>query len=97
MLSGVGPAEHLQSKDIPVILDHPGVGQKLVDHPVVDLYFKDKFNASAKWLRPRTLGDASKLIGALLRYFVLGRGGPLAMNVSVFFSILIFFCHRLFC
>ena len=33
MLSGIGPAEHLSSLDIPVVLDLPGVGQNLRDHP----------------------------------------------------------------
>ena len=33
MLSGVGPADHLASLGIPVVLDVPGVGQNLRDHP----------------------------------------------------------------
>ena len=33
MLSGVGPAEHLTGLGIPVVLDLPGVGQNLKDHP----------------------------------------------------------------
>ena len=33
MLSGVGPAEHLEGLGIPVVLDSPGVGQNLKDHP----------------------------------------------------------------
>ena len=33
MLSGVGPAEHLESVGIPVVLASPGVGQRLKDHP----------------------------------------------------------------
>ncbi len=33
MLSGVGPAEHLQSFGIEVVHDSPGVGQNLRDHP----------------------------------------------------------------
>ena len=35
MLSGVGPAEHLREMGIPVLLDSPGVGQNLRDHPNV--------------------------------------------------------------
>ncbi|EFA05528.1 glucose dehydrogenase [FAD, quinone] [Tribolium castaneum] len=35
MLSGVGPAEHLQEKGIRVIHDSPGVGQNLQDHIAV--------------------------------------------------------------
>jgi len=33
MLSGIGPAEHLRAQGIPVVLDLPGVGQNLHDHP----------------------------------------------------------------
>ncbi len=33
MLSGIGPADQLQQLGIPVILDDPGVGQNLRDHP----------------------------------------------------------------
>lgn len=32
MLSGIGPAEHLRSLDIPVVQDVPGVGQNLQEH-----------------------------------------------------------------
>ena len=35
MLSGVGPADHIQSHGIPVVHDLPGVGQNLRDHPNV--------------------------------------------------------------
>jgi choline dehydrogenase-like flavoprotein len=37
MLSGVGPAEHLRSHGIAVVVDVPGVGQNLQEHPVVSL------------------------------------------------------------
>lgn len=33
MRSGIGPAEHLAERGIPVVLDRPGVGQHLQDHP----------------------------------------------------------------
>lgn len=33
MLSGVGPAEHLQEMGIDVVADRPGVGRNLNDHP----------------------------------------------------------------
>ncbi|KJA26413.1 GMC oxidoreductase [Hypholoma sublateritium FD-334 SS-4] len=80
MLSGIGPAQQLKSRGITPILDLPGVGQRLVDHPVVDLYFKDKNNLSPKWLKPSSLSDVWKTLGAVFRYHVLGTGGPLAMN-----------------
>ena len=40
MLSGVGPAEHLQSFGIPVVHDAPGVGQNLRDHPSAAAIFR---------------------------------------------------------
>jgi choline dehydrogenase-like flavoprotein len=39
MLSGVGPSEALRRAGIPVLLDAPGVGQNLHDHPNVPLFF----------------------------------------------------------
>jgi len=35
MLSGIGPAEHLQGLGIRVVHDLPGVGQNLRDHPMI--------------------------------------------------------------
>jgi choline dehydrogenase len=37
--SGIGPASHLRSLGIEVLLDLPGVGQRLADHPRVGLRF----------------------------------------------------------
>jgi choline dehydrogenase len=34
MLSGIGPAQHLRDMGIDVVLDLPGVGQNLQDHPI---------------------------------------------------------------
>src|SRR5690606_20535099 len=34
MLSGVGPGAHLREHGIDVVVDSPGVGQNLQDHPV---------------------------------------------------------------
>ena len=42
MLSGVGPAEHLSSLGIPVVLDLPGVGQNLFNHPNGSVTFRVK-------------------------------------------------------
>ncbi len=38
MLSGVGPAAHLQAVGIPVVLDLPGVGENFQDHLEVGVY-----------------------------------------------------------
>jgi choline dehydrogenase len=40
MLSGVGPAAHLQKHGIPVLLDVPGVGQNLQDHITTTLIYR---------------------------------------------------------
>jgi len=40
MLSGVGPKQHLQSLDIPVIKDVPAIGGNLQDHPNVVVMFR---------------------------------------------------------
>ena len=33
LLSGIGPAEHLREVGVPVLVDVPGVGEHLLDHP----------------------------------------------------------------
>ncbi|KAH9631957.1 hypothetical protein HF086_000294 [Spodoptera exigua] len=38
MLSGIGPKEHLLSKEIPVVVDSPMVGQNLQDHIFVPIF-----------------------------------------------------------
>ncbi|MEH2252811.1 GMC family oxidoreductase [Nostoc sp.] len=40
MLSGIGNAQHLKSLDIPVVVDLPGVGQNLQDHPDVAVAYQ---------------------------------------------------------
>lgn len=39
MLSGVGPGEVLRAHGVPVVLDVPGLGRNLHDHPNVPLFF----------------------------------------------------------
>lgn len=41
MLSGIGPAAHLQAHGIPVIADRPGVGGNLLDHLRMPVIFKN--------------------------------------------------------
>ncbi len=40
MLSGIGPADHLRSLDIPLVLDLPGVGKNLQDHLCVPVAYQ---------------------------------------------------------
>ena len=42
MLSGIGPAAHLEEMDVEVKIDLPGVGQNLRDHPLVAVRVKTK-------------------------------------------------------
>jgi choline dehydrogenase len=72
MLSGIGPADHLEAHDIPVVNDLPGVGRNLQDHLHV------KINYACK--EPITLDGADSLWN-LLKYLVLKRG-PLTSNVA---------------
>ncbi|HUR32387.1 MAG TPA: GMC family oxidoreductase N-terminal domain-containing protein [Vicinamibacterales bacterium] len=44
MLSGIGPAAHLESVGVPVVVDLPGVGQNLQDHVQVPVVFASKLN-----------------------------------------------------
>ncbi|KAJ6512918.1 hypothetical protein C8R45DRAFT_920691 [Mycena sanguinolenta] len=79
MLSGVGSATELQTHGIPVVRDLPGVGANLVDHPVVDMYFKDKKNDSASILRPSSIPAVVRLAGEAVKYQLSGTG-KLATN-----------------
>ncbi|HEV2461155.1 MAG TPA: GMC family oxidoreductase N-terminal domain-containing protein [Ktedonobacterales bacterium] len=75
MLSGVGPAEHLQSLGIPVVRDLPGVGQNLHDHVVMGVM--------CSCTRPLSLNRVLTpwhLPGTILRY-ALFRRGPFTSNV----------------
>lgn len=64
MLSGIGPAAHLQAHGIPLLVDSPEVGQNLQDHPaaVVSYAVKPQFDGisptsklrikNTTWLNP---------------------------------------------
>jgi choline dehydrogenase len=73
MLSGLGPAEHLQQHGIPVIKDMPGVGSHLHDH----------FNTyiAYRCTQPVTMNDLANSLPrramAAVQY-AFGRTGPLA-------------------
>jgi choline dehydrogenase len=75
LLSGLGPAQHLQDMGIPVIRDMPAVGANLHDH----------FNTYMSWrcTRAITLNDLEnswpRKISAGIRYGLF-RSGPMASN-----------------
>jgi choline dehydrogenase len=75
LLSGLGPAQHLQDMGIPVLRDLPAVGANLHDH----------FNTYMSWrcTRPITLNDLEnswpRKIAAGIRYGLF-RSGPMASN-----------------
>ena len=70
MLSGLGPAEQLQQHGIAALLDLPGVGQNLREHPVVRMSFHVR-NA------PTLTSDLRNPLRSLLHgldYMLRGRG-----------------------
>lgn len=75
MLSGVGPANHLKSHDIPVVKDLPGVGQNFQDHLEVGVY--------ARCREPISLADNDKGFKAFKHglQWKLTRTGLLTSNV----------------
>lgn len=72
MLSGIGDATHLQEMGIETVMDLPGVGQNLQDHPAVTVTWHCKKKVS--------LVHAESLPN-LLNYLIRGRG-PLTSNVG---------------
>ena len=72
MLSGIGPADHLRDLGVPVMVDSPGVGANLSDHPVVP----------TQWATPRVAGLWEKSSPANLMRWRLRHSGPLTSNVA---------------
>lgn len=75
MLSGIGPAEHLASHGIPVLVNNPFVGKNLQDHAAAMLTFhsKDPYQDKRKsttYYTERT----GKSIPVLLNYLFRGKG-----------------------
>jgi choline dehydrogenase len=77
LLSGIGPAAHLQEHGVPVLLDRPGVGRNLQDHLQLRMIFKVSGVKTLNTSYHSLLGR----IGMGLEYAFLRRG-PLTMAPS---------------
>jgi choline dehydrogenase len=81
MLSGIGPAGQLSRHNIPVVLDAPGVGANLLDHPAVPLRLKERTGKAFNHLTPYNTFTTCLFIRDLLRYKLWGTG-PIASNIG---------------
>jgi choline dehydrogenase len=76
-LSGIGPGALLRDLDIPVLVDHPGVGADLQDHL--------KVNIVTRCTEPVTINDDVATLGRRLRVgarWLLQRKGPLTVSAG---------------
>jgi choline dehydrogenase len=74
MLSGIGPSDHLNEHGIDSLLDLPGVGQNLRDHPMLFVNWKTKPEVDLDAMGPR--------IQLTLRY--TAEGSPLENDMIVY-------------
>lgn len=81
MLSGIGPAVQLSRHNIPVVLDTPGVGANLLDHPTVPLRLEERTGKAFNHLRPYNMRTTCLFMRELLRYKLWGTG-PIASNLG---------------
>jgi choline dehydrogenase len=76
-LSGLGPADLLRERGVPVLRDMPGVGADLQDHLQARMLYRVA--------RPITINDVvnriDRRMGAGLKYFLL-RKGPMAVSAG---------------
>ncbi|WP_432572384.1 GMC family oxidoreductase [Kineococcus sp. SYSU DK005] len=73
MLSGIGPADHLREVGVTPLVDLPGVGANLHDHPVTPMVWRTRGTAD--------LAVDHANAGRLLQWRLTGRG-PLTSNVA---------------
>jgi choline dehydrogenase len=77
LLSGVGPAQHLNEHGIPVVADRPGVGGNLQDHLQLRLIYRVDGIATLNERYHAPLG-----LPLMLAEYALFRRGPLTMAPS---------------
>jgi choline dehydrogenase len=78
MLSGIGPAEHLRDMGIDPLLDLPGVGGNLQDHPIGLTFWKAA--------RPNTFDNElrlDRLATGVLRWLATGKGTPAQSPLTI--------------
>jgi choline dehydrogenase len=72
MLSGIGPAEHLQLREVELLLERDGVGENLSDHPAAQLV----------WTTPEEESLLLALEPAALEEYEATQTGPFASNLA---------------
>ncbi len=77
MVSGIGPVEHLYEQGIEPVIDLPGVGQNLQDHPTVHISVENP-SAEAYALSRKSF---LRTIFSPIKY-IFNRDGMLASNVA---------------
>ena len=76
MLSGVGPSDHLGEHGIETVIDSPGVGQNLADHPLIPIQWATKPEVELRRFVPNAQ--------LLVRY--TAEGSPLENDMIVYLS-----------
>ena len=75
MLSGIGEGSHLQEKGIDTVLELPGVGRNLQEHPAIDIDIR---------VNARTLSSDQGLFRNIVHglNFIFRRRGPLTTSIG---------------
>ena len=73
MLSGIGPAAHLQQHGIEVVADLPGVGGNLQDH--LDICTLQRCTRGLSY-------DNASDLAVAFQYYLMGRKGPGSSNIA---------------
>lgn len=88
MLSGIGPADHLRAHGVPVVLDLPGVGGNLHDHPRIGLRWNGLTTLPGSSVSAGLLTHSGVNKGAPDLQFYVGRGLS-APDTAIAFSVVV--------